>query len=133
MQTWLQHRCFLVDIAKFLRIPILRNICQQLVLNTITQQDLSISNSNCFLSIVVLYHIIDVHCLRKIFVCLLDVGMFDRGVQKQPLEVSCKKVFLEISQNSQENTCARVPFLINFLYLKRDSGKGVFLWILWNF
>ena len=23
-----------------------------------------------------------------------------------------KKVFLEISQNSQENTCARVPFLI---------------------
>ena len=26
--------------------------------------------------------------------------------------VLCKKVFLEISQNSQENTCARVLFLI---------------------
>ena len=26
---------------------------------------------------------------------------------------SVKKVFLEISQNSQENTCARVSFLIN--------------------
>ena len=26
----------------------------------------------------------------------------------------CKKVFLEISQNSQENTCARVSFLIFF-------------------
>ena len=26
--------------------------------------------------------------------------------------VLCKKVFLEISQNSQENTCARVSFLI---------------------
>ena len=26
---------------------------------------------------------------------------------------SLKKVFLEISQNSQENTCARVPFLTN--------------------
>ena len=25
---------------------------------------------------------------------------------------SVKKVFLEISQNSKENTCARVPFLI---------------------
>ena len=25
---------------------------------------------------------------------------------------SLKKVFLEISQNSQENTCARVPFVI---------------------
>ena len=33
-------------------------------------------------------------------------------IQKQPLEVFCKKVFLKISQNSQENTCARVPFLI---------------------
>ena len=26
--------------------------------------------------------------------------------------VLCKKVFLEISQNSQENTCARASFLI---------------------
>ena len=31
--------------------------------------------------------------------------------QKRPLEVFCKKkVFLEISQNSQENTCARLFF-----------------------
>ena len=29
-------------------------------------------------------------------------------------EVFCKKVFLQISQNSQENTCARVHFLIKF-------------------
>ena len=27
---------------------------------------------------------------------------------------SVKKVFLEISQNSQENTCARVSFLLKF-------------------
>ena len=46
-----------------------------------------------------------------------------------------KKVFLEILQNSQENTCARGSFLIklqawacNFI-----SGTGVFLWILRNF
>ena len=51
---------------------------------------------------------------------------------------SVNKVFLEISQNSQENTCARVSFLIKlqpsalWLYLKRDSGAGVFLWILWS-
>ena len=43
-----------------------------------------------------------------------------------------KKMFLEISQNSQENTCARVSFLIrlqaglNFIK-KRDSDTGVFL------
>ena len=35
--------------------------------------------------------------------------------------VLCKKLFLEISQNSEENTCAR------------DPGTGVLLWILWNF
>ena len=38
-----------------------------------------------------------------------------------------KIVFLEISQNSQDSTCARVSFLIKRLYLKRDSGIGVFL------
>ena len=33
--------------------------------------------------------------------------------QKQPPEVFCKKkMFLEISHNSQENTCPRVSFLI---------------------
>ena len=54
-------------------------------------------------------------------------------------------MFLEFSQNSQENTCARVSFLIKlqvsgvpeslfyFFYLKRDSGTRVFLWILLNF
>ena len=41
-------------------------------------------------------------------------------------------MFLEISQNSQENTCAWVSFLMK-LYLKNDYGTGVFLWILWNF
>ena len=34
--------------------------------------------------------------------------------QKKPPEVFCKKkVFLEIPQNSRENTCVRVSFLIN--------------------
>ena len=48
-------------------------------------------------------------------------------------DVFCKKVFLEISQNSQKNTCARVSFLIKLqasgllLYLKRNSGTGVFV------
>ena len=55
---------------------------------------------------------------------------------------SAVKVFLESSQNSQENTCARASFLIKLqarkhlcqglqLYYKRDSG--VFLWILQTF
>ena len=51
----------------------------------------------------------------------------------QPPEMLCKKKFLQILQNSQENACARVSFLVklkasvcNFI-LKRDSGTSVFL------
>ena len=33
---------------------------------------------------------------------------------------SAKNVFLEISQNSQENTCARVSFLIKTFFIKKD-------------
>ena len=46
-------------------------------------------------------------------------------VQKQPPEVLFrKKVFLEISQNSQENTCARASFLIK--YIKKETLAQVF-------
>ena len=44
-----------------------------------------------------------------------------------------KNVVLKFLQNSQENTCVGVSFLIKLqalglqLYLKRDSGVGVFL------
>ena len=50
-----------------------------------------------------------------------------------------KKELLEISQNSQENVCVPVSFLKKFLasglqlYWKRDSGTGIFMWILQNF
>ena len=49
-------------------------------------------------------------------------------------------MLLKILQNSQENTCARVIFnkvaglsLSLQLYWKRDSGTGLFQWILRNF
>ena len=83
-------------------------------------------------------------------------------IRSSRLELFYKKVFLEISENSQENACARVSFLIKLqpsyfpvfgpnteiygvnlseykkirdlqLYLKRDPGTGVFLRILRNF
>ena len=37
--------------------------------------------------------------------------------------VLCKKVFLEISQNSQENTCARVSFLIKLQAVSNNQMK----------
>ena len=44
---------------------------------------------------------------------------------------SVKKVFLEVSQNSQENTCARVSFLINLQtsacnFIKKETLAQVF-------
>ena len=32
IKKWLQHRCFLVNLAKFLRTPTLKNICELLLL-----------------------------------------------------------------------------------------------------
>ena len=48
---------------------------------------------------------------------------------------SIKKVFLEISQNSQENTYTRVSFLIKLQdsacnFIKKETVAQVFLWIL---
>ena len=55
-----------------------------------------------------------IHC-RKIWAVHIAEAVIHR--------CSVKKVFLEISKDSQENTCARVSFLIK---LQRDSGTGVF-------
>ena len=46
---------------------------------------------------------------------------------------SVNKVFLKISQDSQENNCDRASFLIKLqdsglqLYYKKDPGTGIFL------
>ena len=47
---------------------------------------------------------------------------------------SVEKVSMEIWLNSQENTCAKVCYLIKkLLFIKKDSGTGVFLRVLQNF
>ena len=40
------------------------------------------------------------------------IELFCKNIEAVAKTCSVKKVFLEISQNSQENTCARVSFLI---------------------
>ena len=41
--------------------------------------------------------------------------------------VLCKKKFLEISQNSQENSCTRVSFLIKaYNFIKKETLAQVF-------
>ena len=48
---------------------------------------------------------------------------------------SVKNVFLKPLQNSQENTCARISFLIKLqaTLLKKESSTGAFQLILLNF
>ena len=74
--------------------------------------------------------------LYKLFNANSTVFLFSEAVAQN---CSVKKVFLEISQNSQENTRARVSFFDKVAgfrpatLLKKRSGAGVFLWVLWNF
>ena len=55
----------------------------------------------------------------------------DKIIEAVVRKCSVKRVLLEISQNSQENICARVSSLIKLqasglqLYEKRDSGTSV--------
>ena len=64
---------------------------------------------------------------------------YKEGTEAAVRRWSKKLVFLRISQNSQENTCAEFSFLIRLqalrpaTLLKRDSNTGVFLWIFPNF
>ena len=58
---------------------------------------------------------------------MLDTEQFPYQTDKNShRSCSLKKLFLKISQYSQENTCIGV-----FFNLKRDPNKDVFL--LWNF
>ena len=63
-----------------------------------------------------------VDMLMILFTCTFNI-------QKQPPEVLCKKkVFLEISQNPQGNTCARVSFLIKLQasrFIKKETMAQV--------
>ena len=60
--------------------------------------------------------------------CLTDSHMMNflsDIIKKQPSHrCSVKKVFLEISHNSQENTCARVSYLIKFI--KKETLAQMF-------
>ena len=54
------------------------------------------------------------------------IGQKSVNNQKQAPELFVKNAFLEISQNSQENTCVRVSLIIK-LQASGDSEAGVFL------
>ena len=66
------------------------------------------------------------------FFCLFhSISVETEVIEAVNQSCSVKKVFLEISQNSQENTCARVYFLIKLqgttvILLKKETLAQVF-------
>ena len=70
-----------------------------------------------------------------LFIPVLHILLYLFSMSKRIEEVtrrcSIKKVFLEISQNSQENNCAKVSFLINLQasacnFIKKETLAEVF-------
>ena len=52
----------------------------------------------------------DIQVREQYFIyCVFEKCVLVRAFKSSQPEVFCKKVFIKISQNSQENTCARVP------------------------
>ena len=79
----------------------------------------------------------DYTCVAAVALRYLGILLFLSISDAVAQSCSLKKMFLKISQNSQENT--RLSFLIKLqasslqLNWKRDPNRGVFLWILHPF
>ena len=138
----LQHRCFPVNITKFLRTSFLTEHLGWLILKLIMNEIVShsIFQNTGFLwrlfsfirtasirtafTIEVIRHLKSYWFPARFFVVWLVhrkqirtpynilVQYLFYSIEAAIRVVLCKKVFLKISQNSQENTCAKVSFLI---------------------
>ena len=64
-------------------------------------------------------------------IILTSVEVFSKRTPKKPTQIRVKE--LKNFRKIQENTCDRVFIKRDSTLLKRDSGTGVFLWILSNF
>ena len=109
-------RCFLVDIPKVLRTPILKNTNQRLLPKFA-------SNISC----------IYCHWLLNSLTTFLPLPRFSifcvlcLKYQKQPPELFCKKRFLRhFAKFTRKHLCQS-------LFFNKVAGTGVFLWILRNF
>ena len=112
----LQHRCFPVNNAKFLRTPILKSICERLLLlivifsqeNNRIQRCLDMPEPKLHkkLTFVMLVHSPQTAFHRKMIYNFVWIYL---GRSSRP-EVFCKKSVLRILQNSQENICVSLIF-----------------------
>ena len=93
----------------------------------------------CFCFCVSVFYRLEIIIFPKTCQCCSSMKPQETNTRSSRQGCSMKKVFLEILQNSQENTCARVSFLIklqtsacNFIE-KQALAQVVFLRIVWNF
>ena len=127
----LQHRCFPVNNAKFLRTPILKSICERLLLlivifsqeNNRIQRCLDMPEPKLHKkrTFVMLVHSPQTAFHRKMIYNFVWIYL---GRSSRP-EVFCKKSVLRILQNSQENTCVRVSFLIK-IFIQKETLVQMF-------
>ena len=69
---------------------------------------------------------------------MLSLSVLKQRTEAVAQRYSIKKVLLEISQNSLENTSARVFFLMKLqvkanIFIKKETDTDIFLWILRKF
>ena len=107
----LWHRCFPVNFAKFLRTSFLRNTSWRLLLHTIVKDwnTLTISQKITILDVLICFeYASELSCKRSLGWSISLINL------KNPEAIvwmcSQLKVFLEISQNSQEITWGRAFF-----------------------
>ena len=114
----LQHKFFPVNIAKFLKTPILKNICERLLLLTVIFTQENNHMQRCFdlpgpklhkkLTCVILVPSPQTTFHRNVIYNFVSIYL---GRSSRP-EVFCKKGVLRNIAKLTENTCARVSFLI---------------------
>ena len=117
-----QHRCFHVNIVKFLRTPSLKNICDRVLLFNVTRR-----LSNLLLNFVLapdfflyLFHWLkikmcwmnDLLTENAVLNFLYSVFYLFQAEYPEAVVRRCfvKNIFKNISQNSSESTCAWVSF-----------------------
>ena len=85
-----------------------------------------------------LFYCLDINRYFELIMSGKDCAIYDAPCRKQLQEYPCikaavercsvKKVLLEISQNSQENTCAKVSFIIKLInFIKKETATRGFL------
>ena len=136
----MQHRCFPVKIANFLRTPILKNICawwRRCGGFTVNFEHISHFALVFLLLILNMWLPAGMDCKPKLL-CYIQTRKYTDKIKALYLyfteavtrRCSVKRLFLKISQSSQESTCVGVSFLIIFflffIFFKRGSNTGVF-------